>query len=109
MQSEAKQSASARAKYVASEVDRYGQMYTNLIEQNLYTDDSYKGLVCKVHLKLVPAGSSAFATILGVSGDKTVCGAARRAVAQVGSFPIPQNEPNVVEQLRDITLNVKPQ
>lgn len=109
MQSEAAQSASARAKYVTSEVQRYGDIYTNLIEQNLYVEDSYKGLVCKVHLKLVPAGSNAFATILDVSGDRTVCGAARRAVAQVGSFPLPKNEPKVVEQLRDITLNVKPQ
>ncbi|MCL9782681.1 cell envelope integrity protein TolA [Vibrio sp. S4M6] len=107
LKTEAAQSNSARARFVASEVDRYGSIYTNLIESNLYVDDSYKGLVCKVHLKLVPAGTSAFATILDVSGDRTVCGAARRAVAQVGSFPLPNNEPKVVEQLRDITLNVK--
>ncbi|MGF1742056.1 cell envelope integrity protein TolA [Vibrio profundum] len=111
LESESAQSNSARAKYLASEVERYSSLYKSLIEQNLYVDDSLKGNVCRVALKLVPAGSTSalVSEIKVLGGDSNVCSAARRAIAQVPSFPLPKNEPKVVAQLRNINLTVQPE
>lgn len=111
LESESAQSNSARAKYVASETERYKTMYSDLIKRNLYVNDSNRGKVCRVAVKLVPAGSgSAFVSDIKIlGGDSNACIAATRAIKQVTSFPLPKNEPSVVAQLRDINMVIHPE
>jgi colicin import membrane protein len=108
LESESQQNSSARNHYIADEANRYGAIYKQLIQQNLLSEDSFKGKSCRVNLHLIPAGNSAMLGSLKVlSGNQVVCAATRRAIAQVGSFPLPKNDPDVVERLKDIILNVE--
>ncbi|MGY3569325.1 cell envelope integrity protein TolA [Vibrio sp. SCSIO 43135] len=110
LESEAAQNSSARAQYVSSETDRYGAIYTQLIQQNLLIEDSFRGKSCRVNLRLIPTGAGAIVGELNIlDGDNRLCAAAKRAVAQVGTFPLPKDEPDVVEKLKNINLTVVPE
>jgi colicin import membrane protein len=109
LETESQQNTTARNQFIASEVSRYGAIYKQLIKQNLLTDESFRGKICKVHLHLIPTGTGAIVGSLKVlGGDSAVCAATRRAIAQVGSFPLPKNDPDVVSELKDINLTVDP-
>jgi len=108
LESEAQANNSARAKFVTSELDRFGAIYKQLISDQLLTDDSFSGKSCKVNLRLIPAGSSAVlgkVSVLG--GDSAVCDATVAAVAKVASYPLP-TDPDIVDQLKNINLTVEP-
>ncbi|MGD8111161.1 cell envelope integrity protein TolA [Vibrio sp. TRT 17S01] len=108
LESESEQNSSARNSFVTSEVSRYGAIYTQLIEQNLLFEDSFRGKECRVNLRLIPTGAGAVLgnlTVLG--GDSRVCAATKRAITQVSSFPMPK-DPSVVEELKNINLTVVP-
>jgi len=110
LESENKEINSARSKYITSEVDRYGAIYKQLIQQNLRVEDSFKGKSCRINLKLIPTGTGGI--VGGVSvleGDRSVCAATKRAIAQVDSFPMPKKDPDVVAELRNINLIVVPE
>ncbi|MCW8333956.1 cell envelope integrity protein TolA [Vibrio paucivorans] len=110
LESEAAQNSSARAQYVSNETDRYGAIYTQLIQQNLLIEDSFRGKSCRVNLRLIPTGAGAIVGELNIlDGDNRLCAAAKRAVAQVGTFPLPKDEPDVVEKLKNINLTVVPE
>ncbi|WP_070963126.1 cell envelope integrity protein TolA [Vibrio sonorensis] len=109
LESEAAQNSQARARFVASERDRYGAIYTQLIQQNLLLEDSYRGKLCRVNLRLIPTGSGAIVGNLSVlDGDNTLCSATKRAVAKVGTFPLPE-DPKIVQELKTINLTVRPE
>ncbi|KJY83177.1 biopolymer transporter TolR [Vibrio galatheae] len=109
LESEAEANTSARSSHVASETDRYGAIYTQLIQQNLLLEDSFRGKSCRVNLRLIPTGSDAIVGNLAVlDGDSRLCAATKRAVAQVNSFPLPK-DPDVVNKLKDINLTVVPE
>ncbi|MDW6003725.1 cell envelope integrity protein TolA [Vibrio mangrovi] len=109
LQTEEQQNSSARSQYIESEANRYGQIYRQLIEQNLRLEDTFKGKNCRVNLHFIPTGSGAIVGSLKVlSGDSAVCAATQRAVAQVPSFPLPKDDPDVVNRLKNINLTVKP-
>ena len=108
LETEAEQNSSARQQHVNSEADRYGAIYTQLIQQNLLLEDSFRGKSCRVNLRLIPTGAGAIVGNLSVlDGDNRLCSATRRAVAQVGSFPLPK-EQDVINQLKNINLTVEP-
>ncbi|MDC0609571.1 cell envelope integrity protein TolA [Vibrio sp.] len=110
LESENQKINSARGQYVASEVDKYGAIYKQLIQQNLRIEDSFKGRTCKVNLKLIPTGTGGI--VGGVSvldGDSSVCAATKRAIAQVDTFPMPKDDPDVVAKLKNINLMVVPE
>lgn len=93
-----------------SETQRYGAIYTQLIQQNLLLEDSFKGKQCKVNLRLIPTGTGAIVGNLSiVDVDSRLCAATKRAVAQVGTFPLPKDDPDVVEKLKNINLTVEPE
>ncbi|MGX9415813.1 cell envelope integrity protein TolA [Vibrio sp. WJH972] len=105
---EAEQNSSARSKFISSELDRYGAIYKQLISSQLLTNDSFSGKSCKVNLRLIPAGGTAVLGKLSVlSGDSAVCAATSAAVLKVNSYPLP-NDPDIVEQLKNINLTVEP-
>lgn len=107
---ESQQNNSARQQFVTSEVGRYGAIYTQLIRQNLLVEDSFRGKQCRVNLKLIPTGTGALLGSLTVlDGDSRLCAATKRAVAQVNSFPLPKDQPDVVEKLKNINLTVAPE
>ncbi|MCE0492814.1 cell envelope integrity protein TolA [Vibrio sp. DNF-1] len=110
LESENKQINTARGQQIASEVEKYGAIYKQLIQQNLRIEDSFKGKSCRINLRLIPAGKGAL--VGGVSileGDSAVCAATRRAIAQVESFPLPKDDADVVKRLRNINLLVVPE
>ncbi|MBW3696642.1 cell envelope integrity protein TolA [Vibrio sp. T187] len=109
LETEASQNTSARQQFVTSEADRYGAIYTQLIQQNLLLEDSFRGKACKVNLKLIPTGSTAILGSLSIlEGDSRLCAATKRAVAQVKSYPLPK-DPDVVNSLKNINLTVLPE
>ncbi len=110
LESENSKINSARGQYIASEVEKYGAIYKQLIQQNLRIEDNFKGRSCRINLRLIPTGNGAL--VGGVSvldGDRSVCVATQSAIAQVDSFPIPKDDPDVVEKLRNINLTVVPE
>lgn len=110
LEDESEQNTSARSQFVTNEADRYGAIYTQLIQRNLLLEDSFRGKSCRVNLRLIPTGSGAIVGDLKIlDGDNRLCAATRRAVAQVQTFPLPKNDPEVVEKLRNINLTVVPE
>ncbi|ASG07693.1 protein TolA [Vibrio sp. V19_P1S1T109] len=109
LETEAEQNSSARSQFVMSEAQRYGAIYTQLIQQNLLIEDSFKSKQCKVNLRLIPTGTGAIVGNLSIiDGDSRLCAATKRAVAQVGTFPLPKDDLDVVNQLKNINLTVEP-
>ncbi len=109
LETESAQNSVAKQKHIASETDRYGAIYTQLITQNLLVEDSFRGKSCKVSLRLLPTGSGAILRDVTVKeGDSSLCAATKRAVAQVSSFPLP-SDPDVVAEVKDIILTVIPE
>ncbi|MFC3025459.1 cell envelope integrity protein TolA [Vibrio zhugei] len=110
LKNESSENSAAQAKHVASESDRWGAIYQQLIQKNLLLDDNFKGKDCKVNLRLIPTGTGAILKNITVEGgDSRLCRATRAAVAKVGTFPLPKNDPAVVEKLRNINLTVAPE
>lgn len=109
LETEAEANTSARSSHVASEADRYGAIYTQLIQKNLLLEDSFRGKSCRVNLRLIPTGADAIVGNLSVlDGDSRLCAATKRAVAQVNSFPLPK-DPEVVNKVKNINLTVVPE
>lgn len=109
LESEAELNTSARSKFVASEAQRYGAIYTQLIKQNLLLEDSFRGKSCRVNLRLIPTGADAIVGNLSVlEGDSRLCAATERAVARVSSFPLPK-DPDIVNKVKNINLTVVPE
>lgn len=108
---EAQSNVAAREQYVTSEIERLGAIYKQLIQKNLLVEDSFRGKECRVNLRLLPTGAGALVGELSIlSGDNRLCAATRRAVAQVGSFPLPkQDESDIIAKLRNINLTVVPE
>lgn len=108
LENEDQKNNSARSQFVNSELDRYGAIYKQLIASQLLTNDSFSGKSCKVNLRLIPAGNTAVLGKLSViSGDSAVCAATSAAVTKVNAYPLP-NDPDIVEQLKNINLTVVP-
>ncbi|WP_417879067.1 cell envelope integrity protein TolA [Vibrio sp.] len=106
LEAESAQISSARQKYVASELDRYGAIYKQMIQEKLLTEDSFRGKSCKINIRLVQTGSDAIVSkVTPINGESAVCSAAKRAIAQVGNFPM-SKEQDVADQLKNINLVV---
>ncbi|MGY5537735.1 cell envelope integrity protein TolA [Vibrio brasiliensis] len=109
LETEAEANTSARSSHVANEAQRYGAIYTQLIQQNLLLEDSFRGKSCRVNLRLIPTGADAILGNLSVlGGDSRLCAATKRAVAQVNSFPLPK-DPDIIEKVKNINLTVVPE
>ncbi|MEZ8880994.1 protein TolA [Vibrio lentus] len=109
LETESTQNSSAKEQFISDEAQRYGAIYTQLIQQNLLLEDSYRGRSCRVNLKLIPTGSNAILGSLSIlDGDSRLCAATKRAVAQVQSYPLPK-DPDIVKSLKDINLTVSPE
>lgn len=104
---ETKAPSAERSRHITNEAGRYGAIYTQLIKQNLLSEDSFKGRNCKVNLRLIPTGSSAVLGGLSIlDGDNRLCAMTKRAVAQVQYYPLPSDS-DVVSKVKDINLIIE--
>ncbi|WP_231897876.1 cell envelope integrity protein TolA [Vibrio tapetis] len=107
LEDEVSANSSAKQQFVTDEVQRYGAIYTQLIQSRLLKDDSFLGKSCKINMRMLHTGSDALVNSVKVlEGDKRVCAATKSAIAQVGSFPVPKDR-DVAEKLKDINLLVE--
>ncbi|HAS6060752.1 TPA: cell envelope integrity protein TolA [Vibrio vulnificus] len=106
LETESSQNSAARSQHVLDEKNRYGAIYTQLIQQRLLKDEYLLGKSCKVKIKLIPTGVDAIVNSVSIlEGDTRVCNAAKSAILQVGSFPMPADDA-VRQELRNINLTV---
>ncbi|MGL1012842.1 cell envelope integrity protein TolA [Vibrio vulnificus] len=106
LETESSQNSAARSQHVLDEKNRYGAIYTQLIQQRLLKDEYLLGKSCKVSIKLIPTGVDAIVNSVSIlEGDTRVCNAAKSAILQVGSFPMPADDA-VRQELRNINLTV---
>jgi colicin import membrane protein len=103
---EAEARRQARAQQAVSEVQRYTAMIRDAIQRNLLVDENMRGKTARINIRLA---SSGFVTdVRYVSGDRQVADAAIRAVNRAGTLPV-STDPDVYNQLKDITLTVAPE
>lgn len=97
----------ARQQQMMSEIQRFGALITNVIDQNMINDRStMEGKSCKLMISLAPSG---FVTqVRVVSGDAVVCEAAKRAVYKAGTLPV-SKDPEVFKEMRNIDVIVVPE
>ncbi|EKZ9055047.1 cell envelope integrity protein TolA [Vibrio vulnificus] len=106
LETESSQNSAARSQHVLDEKNRYGAIYTQLIQQRLLKDGYLLGKSCKVNIKLIPTSVDAIVNSVSIlEGDTRVCNAAKSAILQVGSFPMPADDA-VRQELRNINLTV---
>lgn len=109
LEAETEQLSTAKQRYAASELDRYGSIYKQMIQDKLLTEDSFRGKSCKINIRLLQTGKDAIVSkVTSIDGDSALCSAAKRAVAQVGSFPMPDDK-DVADKLKNINLIVAPE
>ncbi|GAD79026.1 cell envelope integrity protein TolA [Vibrio ezurae] len=109
LEAEAASNSSARNRAITDEVSRMGEVYKQMIQRELLLDDSFKGKECKVNLRLIQAGSTFMVSDLRtLSGDSSLCRAAKTAVSKVASFPLPKDKA-AIEKLKNINLTVAPE
>ena len=102
-QEQAAQQQRRRAQ-VLTEVERYTALIQQTIKRNLYNDDSFKGKVCRLNIKLATTGYVTSIRILG--GHDALCRAAESAVRRAEELPV-SDAADVYEQLKDINLKVE--
>ncbi|WP_339892263.1 cell envelope integrity protein TolA [uncultured Alteromonas sp.] len=102
-QEQAAQQQRRRAQ-VLTEVERYTALIQQTIKRNLYYDDSFKGKVCRLNIKLATTGFVTSIRILG--GHDALCRAAESAVRRAEELPV-SDAADVYEQLKDINLKVE--
>ncbi|ALM91232.1 MULTISPECIES: cell envelope integrity protein TolA [Alteromonas] len=93
-----------RHAQVLTEVERYTALIQQTIKRNLYDDDSFKGKVCRLNIKLATTGYVTSIRILG--GHDALCRAAESAVRRAEELPV-SDAADVYEQLKDINLKVE--
>ena len=103
VQEQAAQQQRRRAQ-VLTEVERYTALIQQTIKRNLYNDDSFKGKVCRLNIKLATTGFVTSIRILG--GHDALCRAAESAVRRAEELPV-SDAADVYEQLKDINLKVE--
>ncbi|WP_019676069.1 cell envelope integrity protein TolA [Arsukibacterium perlucidum] len=103
---EAESRRQARAQQAVTEVQRYTAMIRDAIQRNLLVDENMRGKTARINIRLATSG---FVTdVRYVSGDRQVADAAIRAVNRAGTLPV-STDPDVYNQLKDITLTVAPE
>ena len=106
LEDETVQNGSAKQQHINDEVQRFGAVYKQMIQQNLLIDESFVGKSCRVKMKLTSSGLLLSVTTL--SGDAQVCRAAKTAVTKVNVFPMPKDA-DIAAKLTNINLTVQPE
>lgn len=97
----------------ASEAQRWGFTYLQLINENLPDRSQYKGEICRVNIRLHPNGSVRRVTILPPPPNKKstnqelLCNDVFLTVYRLKRFPMP-TQADMVKKLQNINLTVTP-
>lgn len=96
----------ARQQQVMTEVERYGALITQSINQRMIKDRStMANKSCKLTITLAPSG---FVIDVKVGqGDKVVCDAANIAIGKAGNLPV-SKDPEVFKEMRELSVTVTP-
>jgi colicin import membrane protein len=86
----------------ASELAKYGQIYTQLIQSKLDIPEAIQGKKCKLNIILTASGQ---VESVDSSGDENLCQASKNAISQIEAFPVPENK-KTASELREIKLNI---
>ncbi|EPA8365101.1 cell envelope integrity protein TolA [Vibrio fluvialis] len=100
---------------VASEVQRWGAIYSQLISQNLGTNSLYKDQVCWVNLRLQPTGHVRKVTIVHpksmeryrTPNQELFCNEVFLVAFRLKRYPMPK-QPEIVNRLMNINLTIRP-
>jgi len=96
----------ARKQQMMSEVQRFGALIKNMIDQRMIKDRStMEGKSCKLTISLAPSGNVQFVT--NGSGDRVVCDAAKQAIYKAGTLPV-SKDPEVFKEMNKIDVSVEP-
>ncbi|MCG7496001.1 cell envelope integrity protein TolA [Vibrio sp. Of7-15] len=106
LESETQQNSSAKQRFISDEKQRFGAIYTQMINRNYLRDDSDIGKECRVKIKLSNSGLLLDVTADG--GDPVVCRKAKSAVTKVSTFPM-SDDPDIAKELKNISLTVRPE
>lgn len=85
----------------SSELVKYGQIYTQLIQNQLGNINEVNGQKCEFQISLNSHGK---VMSLSSSGHEKLCQAGEAAVKRVDVFPLPKSD--VATQLQQITLTL---
>lgn len=96
------QSNNSTGKAASSELKKYGQIYTHIIQNELIRSDEFKGKVCTLNIHLSANGNVAE---ISSSGYEKLCDHSEKAVKEVGVFPMPADE-ELAKKLKEIKLTV---
>jgi len=97
----------ARQQQMMSEIQRYGALITNVIEQRMIKDRStMEGKSCKLTISLAPSGNVQFVT--NGNGAPLVCNAAKQAIYSAGILPV-SKDPEVFKEMSKISVTVVPE
>lgn len=86
----------------ASELAKYGQIYTQLIQSKLDIPEGFQGKKCKLNIILTASGQ---VESVDSSGDENLCQASKNAISQIEAFPVPENK-KTASELREVKLNI---
>ncbi|MBY7909470.1 cell envelope integrity protein TolA [Vibrio fluvialis] len=98
---------------IASEAQRWGFTYIQLINQNLPDRSQYKGEICRVNIRLHPNGSVRRVTILPPppneksTNQELLCNDVFLTVYRLKRFPMPK-QADVGKKLQNINLTIIP-
>ncbi|ELL7085462.1 cell envelope integrity protein TolA [Vibrio fluvialis] len=95
------------------ELQNWGAIYAQLINQNLPDQSKYKGEICRLNIRLHPSGSVRRVTILPPPPNKKstnqelLCNDVFLTVYRLKRFPMPKQD-DMVKKLQNINLTVTP-
>ncbi|EKO5148805.1 hypothetical protein P0I91_000064 [Vibrio fluvialis] len=95
----------------ASEAQRWGDVYTQLIQNKLTNHELYKGSTCSANVRLHPCGSVRRVVILTAptnvkkAMNDLLCNEVFLAVYRVKQFPMPKHS-SVKERLQNLNLTI---
>ncbi|MEZ8454373.1 cell envelope integrity protein TolA [Vibrio cyclitrophicus] len=98
----AAQSNSSIGKVASSELNKYGQIYTQMIQNELIWSDGLEGKICTLNIHL---SEHCNVTEISSSGYEKLCENSEKAVKSVGVFPMPANE-ELAKKLMEIKLTI---
>ena len=109
LESESQANSSAQSRFLDDERGRYTALYRNTIQQYLLTNQSFNGKECRVNIRLVPTGGTKaiVSSAKVLSGDASLCRAAKAAIAQAKEFDFPQ-DPQLQSEFRDFNFTFTP-
>ncbi|MGF1708982.1 hypothetical protein L4C37_00105 [Vibrio kagoshimensis] len=96
------QSNSSIGKLAPSELNKHGQIYTQMIQNELILSDGLEGKSCTLNIHLSEHGN---VTEISTSGYEKLCERSEKAVKAVGVFPMPANE-ELAKNLMEIKLTI---